>query len=503
MVIPHHFIDSQTGSFLDSRMHMKFLAKWAFLIAFNGFGWAFAQNTTTLKKQSALSPVATTESSTKAVSALSSRSYQLSASLFSYNYLNSTETLNQIENEYGVRFFYDQNVKNQAQQKVDLRFGGYPKNSFSYFAAPEIFWGNRGQDHQGWQWSLGRRVQQGSEIDQRFNLGMVNPVLTQDYIHFDRQGLTAVELGYQGRYWQSGVSFLGLYVPNQGPMVEESKGQIITANRWAKKPPMQFAFNNQNKPIVYNIKDYRFQDIVFNSGARADISLGRVQETPVLNLSYSRQPINEVVLARETYANLDIIGQVQLVPVVVYTRNVTADVSYKNKATTVFASFIQDAPENKSAPEYHSIQNLEGITGYAVGFEYQIESRFFDKLTSEVSAAEFVGGKIVDLNSDGTENVFTFSKQRLQFTRPVQFKIKSDTTVLGDRRLSSAVSWLYDQTQKGTVFSGQMALQATRAFTVHVGADVLGKDEESLKDELFIDQYKSNDRFYGGMVYVF
>ncbi len=495
MVIPHHFIDSECASFLDSWMYLKLLYKITFSFVFLQASLALAQ------ESKASLPSSTTITSFEQLPLQPGvKKYQLGASVFSYNYFNGNDVLNRSENEYGLSFKYnDQSAS--VVKKADIRFGGYPKNKFSYFAVPELYIANSSQN--AFQWTLGRKVASGSEIDQRFNLGLINPVLTQDYIHYESQGLTGLSAVYTASYFKLGFGFMGLYVPNQGPMVEEDNGQIITANRWAKKPPVQFAFNNQNKAIVYSIKDYKFEDIIFNSGARAELALGQKSETPVLSLSYSRQPINEVVLARETYANLDIIGQVQLAPVVVYTKNVTADLSYKKGAATYFASFIQDAPENKSAPEYHSIQNLEGITGYAMGLEYQIDNKYFHNLISEISAAEFYGGKISDLNSDGGENIFTFTKQRLQFTRPLQFKVQSDFNVLGQKKLTTVVKWLYDQKQRGTMFSGQLALQQTQALQLSLGADVLGKDDENLKDELFLDQYKSNDRVYGGMVYVF
>jgi hypothetical protein len=65
------------------------------------------------------------------------------------------------------------------------------------------------------------------------------------------------------------------------------------------------------------------------------------------------------------------------------------------------------------------------------------------------------------------------------------------------------VKYLREFDQQGDLVGAEMSLQATRSWAVSVGADVLSVDNEDSVDGTFLNQFRANDRYYGGLTYVF
>ena len=164
---------------------------------------------------------------------------------------------------------------------------------------------------------------------------------------------------------------------------------------------------------------------------------------------------------------------------------------------------IHDYPENQKAPEYNSIQTLKPVEGVAFTVEFMWENFFNRSLHLEAGIAEFRRGEIKDLNSDGTENVFTFTDQRLLFRRPIQLGATLDLVQLSKKPIFVQVRWIYDREQKGSVFSGDVSYQPFSTFVVNAGVDVLGTEDNQQAPSMFLKEFEANDRFYGGVKYVF
>ena len=421
------------------------------------------------------------------------------------SYFQSADNLPASETSFQMQLKYDSQDSTQSK-KMHIIFGGYLKNNSTYIAAPEIYFQPHHQMSPATaaKVTYGRRIFNDSMIDQEFNLGLINPFLTQDRLHYIDQGLMGLHVEMEQKFWSLRLAYLPLYLPNQGPSVKEEDGKIVTANRWALRPPTQFAFNNQNKAIVYSITDYKVQDILFKDGVSLSTRLGPEKDFPYIVLSYSRKPINEIVLARETYANLNIVGQVFLSPVVLYTKNFTADLRYENQNTQWFISYIQDYPENQTAPTYYSIQNLQGIEGIAAGAHFDMQELLNWPLQWGLVAAKITGGEIQDINDDGSQNLFTFTKSRILFRQPVIASLNAALNRSGS--FSSQIKWLYDLEQKGSILSTLIAFHPVKTFNVMLGIDILGTEADANSAQNggdFLQQYQANDRVYGGMQYVF
>jgi hypothetical protein len=430
----------------------------------------------------------------------------LALSLQGQSYLQSTELADSAEQIFNLDHKYNYS-NGQKKAQTSLILGGYTNNGSVYGALPEAYFQfaiDNDQKSIQQSYSVGRKIVDVSQIDQNFNLGLTNSFFTQDYVHYRNQGLVGFHQDLSTQNFGFSLSALPIYLPNQGPSIKETNGKIIGSNRWVKKPPEKFAFNDNNKEIIYSIQYDQISKLVFSPGAMAQIRIGQTENHIHLISSYSKRPMNEPVLERETFADLNVVGNVNLVPNVIYDEIMTTDLRYNNNKIKASLSYIVDRPENKPARDFYSIQNLEGISGYSLSFEYASLTLKNRDTSLGFSVADFQGGEIKDLNYDGSDNIFTFTKQRLQYRKPIQLYVNSDLFLLRNGRfLKTKLNWLYDLEQKGSLLTSEFSVQALTSLNARLGVEVLGTEEQLNEDYGFLQQFQSNDRVYGGIEYVF
>jgi hypothetical protein len=69
----------------------------------------------------------------------------------------------------------------------------------------------------------------------------------------------------------------------------------------------------------------------------------------------------------------------------------------------------------------------------------------------------------------------------------------------------SSIKYLREFDQKGTLINSEFTYYPQTSIALILGADIIGVDDssETNKDGRFLNQFRANDRFYGGMSYVF
>jgi hypothetical protein len=439
--------------------------------------------------------------------------------LLAESYFQSSESVDSSEQvfEYQHKYKY-QNNKNIFQGHLVL--GGYQVNKSTYIAVPEFFYeytaDNMGGAAEGLadtpeagdaglvkKYSFGRKILDASEMDQHFNLGLINSYFTQDYMTYQNQGLTGFHQEFNATNWGLNVSVLPFYFPNQGPVIKEVNGQIIGSNRWVNKPPTRFAFNDANKEIIYSLNYNEIYQRIFSPGVLAQFRLGQVENGIHWVTSVSKRPLNEPVLERETFGDLDVVGKVNIVPTVVYSDIITTELRYKSQFFRSTISYMADRPQNKTARSFYSIQKLNSMSGYSVFTEYDFQFSSARSFTLGLATASFSGGEIVDLNSDGTENIFTFTKQRLQYKRPISVYVQADLFKIAGQPMRAKTQWLYDEEQQGSVFTSEFSYQALNSMSLRAGIHIIGTENQKTDDYGFLQSFQANDRFYGGLDYVF
>lgn len=386
----------------------------------------------------------------------------------------------------------------------DLVMGTSSEPKSFYFAAPELYVGVGNKDTHFV--ALGRLKKNFNFLDSYYNLSLYNSFFTKDFIQFKEQGLTGLHLQSYSGFWGGYVGWHPLYLPNQEPQVHEERGNLVSSNRWAVRPPPQFQFADKDHPIEYAIRDYSINEIISNQGYAASVFVGEDPQRPLVQLSYANHPLNAIPLSRDTYGSaMDFVGHVNLSPMVTYQEVSSVDLNYDFLNIQTTLSYAEDRIQNKVAPENEALQNLGPMQVYGLYIAADVSPWMRRQLILSMAAAEIKGGRIIDLDQNGKESIFTFSNRRSQFRAPVTLGLATDLAFIRDRAIKTQVRWTYDRTDKGALLSTQVGYEVIPRMHIHLGADIIGVENQLQEDQAsnFLDRNQANDRVYGGLEYAF
>ncbi len=403
-----------------------------------------------------------------------------------------------------------QSIGVHSAQKVHFIFGLYPEQNSNYVAAPELYYsnGSRLKDYPAdVEYTIGRRQTVQNKLDDVFNLGLVNPYFSQDFINYTAQGLTGLHLKTSLDYFTVGANFYPIFIPNQGPAHLEKKGKLVGVNRWAQSAPKSFVYNNKENNIDYRIANYNLYDLMGHSGYSFTLKTGDLEKTKgELNVTFSDTPINEVVISRTVIADLNLNGSVEIFPVIRYSKKVTSDFQFKQHNTTFFASYLMDTPENKLESDDHAVQMLEPIYGYGGGFQVDMTDFVDRELSFGLAYGKFYGGEIKDMNSDGQENTFSISNNRLLFQNPFKLSAELEGFKVRSLPVYFKANWIYDTQQNGSLLSLSARHSPLPQLNLSLGIDLIGVVDETKSPDRkssFLSQHSADDRMTGALTYVF
>lgn len=389
-----------------------------------------------------------------------------------------------------------------SSSKLSFRLQSLNSKGDLLMAIPEAYIEFKGPLEPSIEVTIGRKNISYSDVDQRLEMGIINPLLTDDQIRIEQQGLMGLHMKKQFGGFSLGFSALGLYLPHQGPGVREENGRLIAANRWAATPPQKLRFNNELKDITYKITTIDYAKIVNHQGYMAGLSWQFEQSA--VKASFGRLPMNDLVISREIFADLDVRPQVNLTPVVTDQDVVTADFSFETGTLLTSVGLIRSQPANKAAEAQYETQKISASTTYAISVEYPLHDNTGFLKSVSLSAAETRGGDIEDLDSQGEKSDFVLTPQRFKFNKPVQFKSQLALFESRRQKIFADVKLIYDREQKGSVLDTEVSyLTALPGFTVNTGVTLVGVSEDNVDDKRFLFQYQVNDRIYGGLSYEF
>lgn len=398
----------------------------------------------------------------------------------------------------------DYKKKGEFSAGANVILGSFSTPHSLYYALPEgyISYGDKFTS-----FNLGRKIENLSQADTNFNLGLMQGFTTNDFINFTQNGLVTLSAHYNtGSNTGFYVGYSPMFIPNQGPSVKAEDGKIVSSNRWATSPPKEFKFGDQNREIIYAIRDFKLSDIVFNSGLIANFYVGEKRERPTFMATYAQKPINELALMRDTYADISTVqGNVLLTPVVLTHEVYSADLNLDSGMLKTTFSYIADQPVNKTAPDPETIQTLSPLSVAAVYVGLDLSEMLDRKLEIYAMAADISGGEIRDLNSQGQSGSFSFATSRTQFKKPIRSGIKGEMATIFNRPLKADLSLTYDQQLKGSLLSTKINYAASNSLSFTLAADIIGVENENVDgtQSNYLDQNQGNDRVSAGVGYAF
>ncbi|MBS1969624.1 MAG: transposase [Bdellovibrionales bacterium] len=388
------------------------------------------------------------------------------------------------------------------ENAADFSAGTFFSMNQSHIVVHELYTSPRTD---GYRFYVGRKKNTWSEADHEWNLGVWQPYFELDALRPEEQGLTGVFFDVNRENWQVMILATPIFIPSVAADVREENGGLVADSRWYHAPSREAElFNNKPTPIIYQLSIPETAKLAGHGGTAMFTRFGNKEKGFWVASSAGYTPVNQLLLKRNVkYQMTDDTGGVIVSPDVTYHSVFSADMGYTVGNTRVVASYIQDNPQTVMPETDWAIQQLSGIRAYSAGVEWTIPKFFSRSILMQLSYLRVDGGNIQDIGSDGKPDDINLYDQRLKFTNAAKIKVQGELARFYRRPLVTKFSYLYDKDQKGSMVNTEFLFYPTQEWALVMGADFLGTDDETFKPSGFLNQYRANDRVYGGMTYVF
>lgn len=384
----------------------------------------------------------------------------------------------------------------------DVSGGTFFSKGQSHLVVHELYMASHGSSK--FKTFLGRKKKDWSDVDQRWQLGLWQPTFAIDALRPEEQGLTGLFLDYT----EPQLEILGfvtpMFIPNMGPDIREEGGGLVADSRWYRAPSRDYDFNNRINTIQYDLDIPETAKLVANPGAAFMVRVGEKEKGAWVNASAGYLPVNELVLKRQNFKDVSADKvDVTVSPTVTYHSVSSIDVGYSYRGIKGSLSYLQDEPKEILPETDWSIQKMKPAQVYSAAVDFSMADIFSKTLAFHVEYLKVFGGGIVDIISSGAPDDFTLFDKRFKFTNALSLGVEGQLASFFRRPFVTRFKYIYDYDQRGSLLNTEFLYYPSQKWAVVMGGDVLGVQDETYSPSSFLNQYRANDRVYGGMTYVF
>lgn len=352
--------------------------------------------------------------------------------------------------------------------------------------------------------SVGRRKAFWSELDSRWQLGLWQPDYAIDALRVEEQGLTGLFLDADQNNFHVMGFVSPIFIPTMGPSVREQNGSLVSDSRWYTKPASELNFNQRINSINYKLDIPDRTALITNGSSAVMGQWGNRSQGPWVASAWGYKPVNELLLKRQsTKAIAADQADVVVSPDVTHHEIASVDFGYAAASVQGSISYLQDRPKQRSVQQDWVMQQLDPIKAYSGQLDYLVPAFLSRSFKIQLGYLKVEGGGVTDVQSNGVRDDIQLYDQRLKFTDAFSFGFQGELARIQQRALIAKLRYLYDRDQRGSLVNTELLYYPQKAWALLMGADFLGVDDESLRPSGFLNQFRANDRVYGGMTYVF
>lgn len=372
-----------------------------------------------------------------------------------------------------------------------------------YYGLPEFFLRLTDDDSQV-QVSVGRQKRAWSDFDQRMALGVWQPQLRWDYLNPIQQGLTGAFFDLDVEPLKLTLFASPVFLPDQGPQFRLRDGRFESPNRWFWQPQTKIRFGGESSNLFYELETPKIEEVVMNPSLG-----GMMQVDPVgplhVQMAYAYKPMNQFFLGIECSGCVDPVtvdSTARIHPIVVNHHVLSLESSWIQQESRMLFSWTVDRPVEPSIPEdWWAGTELRPVS--IPGVSYERDFSIFSKSLKigldyfrEIRSGEPVGSGELVTNVESSSDRYSF-EDLLSVSGKLQL-------FSGLRRsLTLTTKYAYSFEEKGSWLSSKISYLKDQR-EVYFGFDVLGSNTDPLSSEAgLFSRYRTNDRVYGGLGFVF
>ncbi len=391
--------------------------------------------------------------------------------------------------------------------------GDFKNRDEFYFGVPEAYVMPR-KIAPWFNLTIGRAKRTWSKMDEEFNLGLWQPQLRWDYLAPVQQGLTGVFFDWRLGSELSFTFFTSpLAFPDQGPQYRLANGRFESSNRWFEQPhsSLQFQGNNpvtKDGPLFFEIDKPTEEDIIMHSSFGLGVRYEFLNDFWT-NLNYAYKPRNQIHLGIEC-SNCARIGAGQglevtavIHPKIVKHHVLTWEMGFDRTDDHGWVSATVDVPSKSGFPDPWLEAPLDPMLVAGLGYSHYVFS-----VIGKPSWLGYSYMRVFSMGKSATGGIVADDQVKSSLDRyPFKDLASVDWRIVLSQTKSNGLSlrsrYSYSIPEKGGWLSTSVEF-AQGDVTWLLGADVLGADVDSNSDRAgLFSTYRANDRFFGGVSYVF
>lgn len=375
-----------------------------------------------------------------------------------------------------------------------------PSEEF-YFGVPELFARLTDEDSEV-QVSIGRQKRNWSHLDSELNLGLWQPQLRWDYLNPIQQGLTGVFFDYRIEKLTVSIFASPISLPDQGPQFKLEDGRFSSANRWFWQPQSRLLFAGNLSSLRYELDRPSVDKVIMNSSLG-----GMIQFDPsgplYSQIAYAYKPMNQFFLGFECSNCIDptLDGTALIHPMVVNHNLITWETGWLTENDHLMFSATSDRPLAPKIPEDWGGSNLDSL--YVLGGSYSRKGYVLNRAaTAGISYVRVFRDETNKINNDLTGQVES-SSDRFLFEDLLSVSGQLQFFSTGKSSMALSTKYSYSFMEEGSWLSSKLTYTHNKIESF-IGFDILGSQTDPLASRAgLFSRYRSNDRVFGGLGFVF
>lgn len=404
---------------------------------------------------------------------------------------------------------------NKLRTGADLTAASFTNFPSSFFYVNELYIGR--QLSRPFRVDIGRKREYWADFDREWDLSLWEPRANWDPLRPFQQGLAGIFAQVNYNHWDLLLMGSPLFVPTLGPEIAEKNGSLVSQSRWHRTPVASGPVLDRETQFFYSLEIPEIADLAQQTSLAARLAYGRDKAGWWSSAAVARKPLNPLGIKYDY--NLAVTSsfsqaEVRVTPTVSYHELVTLEGGWQNENGRITLSAfadntttplpINDLDDQGEEKTDWLQQTPQGISGGALHIQ-TVEPLYFAGRPLHVNAGylHIQTQDSVDLDSKGEPRGSLLPK-RFNWSQALQLRLKTES-ILFKRSLQTHVRWMRELEQEGVLLSIYNTYALSPRTSASLGFDILGVDNSSPDNfsPSFFNQFRTNDRVFGGVSYVF
>lgn len=366
--------------------------------------------------------------------------------------------------------------------------------------------------------TIGRQKRLWNRLDEEFNLGVWQPQLRWDYLNPKQQGLIGTFFDFNFTDSFRLTLFMSpVYLPDQGPNYELKDGKFSSSNRWFSQPSSRVNFIpeshfGKDAPLYFKLDRPSEKSVILNQSFAVGALFRPTKYW--LQGNYAYKPMNQIHLGLEcagpdcanlggSSAPVDFTAVIH--PMVVKHQVFTIETGFDDVDSNWYLSLTADIPNRSDYPSGPMYMESPLDSMLIAGAAYQ---HYVFNLMGVPTWAKLSYVKVATQQSRDAQGSVDVDQVHSSLDRyPYREIAATEWKILARQKrtdhLEFRLRYNYSIPENGGWLSSALAWNQD-PLTWTLGMDFLGSgvDIDSPQAGLYT-RYRSNDRVFGGVNYVF